>query len=189
MGCTSSVAHDGADGILRHSTTGETSAKASVAPKSTSSESCSLTTEDIYKAEDLWSKPIIDEELALEQVSDDTELLRHFHAMLHEQFDNNFSELQAGYKKSDYVMLWKAAHCLKGATCNLGVNRFAHICKVVQQYGQDMDALVKSGKILTKEQTYKCEVFIQLMAIEWEEYRKYYKEFLERLARFQAVNG
>mmetsp|Transcript_27868 Transcript_27868/g.50286 ORF Transcript_27868/g.50286 Transcript_27868/m.50286 type:complete len:190 (-) Transcript_27868:670-1239(-) len=189
MGCTSSLVHDGSNGTAQQATTSQKESKASPVPKSTNSESQALTTEDIYQAEDLRSKPIIDEKIALEQVNDDAELLQELNNMMYEQFDKSFSDIQVSYEKNDYFTLWKAAHSLKGATCNLGINRFAHICKVVQQYGQDMDALIKAGTSLTKEQTHKCAVFIQLMAIEWEEYRKYYEEFSQRLARFQAANG
>lgn len=147
------------------------------------------TAASLYVEHKLSAKETIDEQMALDQVNSSVEILAELHGMLCQQYETNFAELQQYHQDDNCYQLWKSAHSLKGAMCNLGINRFAEVCRLLEQFGQQLDAQQKAGNPITDDQRHSISIFIELMAQEWEVYCDYYAQFAERLAAKNKEEG
>lgn len=96
------------------------------------------TLEDVLRETDLSSKQTIDEQMALDQVNGDVELLQDLNGMMCDQFKQDFGDIQRCHKEQNWFKLWKSAHSLKGATANLGINKFAEVCRLLEHIAQGL---------------------------------------------------
>eukprot|EP00667_Euglena_gracilis_P021522 EG_transcript_23627 len=139
------------------------------------------TLEDVLRETDLSSKQTIDEQMALDQVNGDVELLQDLNGMMCDQFKQDFGDIQRCHKEQNWFKLWKSAHSLKGATANLGINKFAEVCRLLEHIGKEMDNLATTGQVVPPGHVQKVGIYIHLLSSEWEEYRRCYEAFEKRL--------
>mmetsp|Transcript_12837 Transcript_12837/g.23119 ORF Transcript_12837/g.23119 Transcript_12837/m.23119 type:complete len:188 (-) Transcript_12837:882-1445(-) len=152
------------------------------AAKQPTNEAAKLTKEEVYVSANLASIQTLDEDLASEQVNGDMEILQELHTMVREQYKTSYNEIKQAYKEGDYARVASSAHALKGAMCNLGANRFAKLSGLLENYGRELQAIIKAGTPVTEDQTHLVSIYIALMAGEWQEYLTVFQDFIKRTA-------
>jgi HPt (histidine-containing phosphotransfer) domain-containing protein len=149
--------------------------------KASDPSACVWTLEAVLRESEVPNKPTIDEHMVLDQVNGDIALLQDLNGMMYDQFKHDYGEIEQCHRTHNWFKLWKAAHSLKGATVNLGINKLSEICRLLEIMGKDMDKAVAEGQPISASQIQKAGVYIDLLAREWEEYRRCYEAFERRL--------
>mmetsp|Transcript_37808 Transcript_37808/g.62285 ORF Transcript_37808/g.62285 Transcript_37808/m.62285 type:complete len:197 (+) Transcript_37808:1271-1861(+) len=150
-----------------------------------------MTVDNAFQQLGLGEKPVINESMAMDQVNDNVELLQDLNNMLFDAIKKDCAEINRSYSESDYFRLWKAAHSLKGAMSNLGIMRYAAVCKAIEECGKSLEAAVAAaGDAPTEDdnlekkledERHKLGVYIELLAQQETEYRQHYAAFEKRV--------
>lgn len=140
-----------------------------------------FTVEEAERESELLTKVVIDEEMALEQVSQDSSLLQELNEMLSQQYQSDFPLICKSITQSEWSPMWHSAHSLKGAASNLGVNRVARCCQLLEHFGKELDNLIKGGKEVTPDLAHKATIYRDLLEKHWKEYLIKYADFTSRM--------
>ena len=157
-----------------------------------------MTADDAFQQLALGEKPVINESMAMDQVNDNVELLQDLNNMLFDAIKKDCAEINRSYGESDYFRLWKAAHSLKGTTSNLGIMRFAAVCKAIEECGKSLEAAVAAARAAAdaaagdapteddnrqklEDERHKLGVYIELLAQQETAYRQHYAAFEKRV--------
>jgi len=144
---------------------------------STSTSPQAPTVQAIENEVGLLEKMVIDEKMALGQVSGDKKLLVELYGMLEEQYRKDYPEMVSCMPHEEWNKLWKAAHSMKGAAANLGVQRVSTCCQKIEFLGKELEKLVQNNQPVPEEQKLRMLTLFKMIEKHWAEYTEKLNDF------------